>query len=48
MAYLILGFLLLFAFIALAPEELQQAVLAIAWLGGALFVVAAILGGIFG
>ena len=48
MGCLVLGALLLFAFIAFAPEEVQKIALTVAWLGGALAVVASILGGIFG
>jgi hypothetical protein len=48
MGYLVLGAVLLFAFIAWAPQQLQQAALALAWLGGALAVVAAVVGGITG
>lgn len=46
MEYLVLGAILLFAFIAFAPDELQKVVLALVWVGGAVSVVVAIIGGI--
>jgi hypothetical protein len=48
MEYLVLGFILLFAFIAFAPDELQKIVVGLLWVGGALSVLVAIIGGIFG
>lgn len=41
-----MGAVLLFAFIAWAPEELQQAALGLAWLGGAMAIVVAVITGI--
>lgn len=48
MEYLVLGFILLFAFIAFAPDELQKIVVGLLWVGGALSVLVSIIGGIFG
>jgi hypothetical protein len=48
MEYLVLGAVLLFAFIAWAPQELQQAALALAWVGGALMIVVTVIAGIMG
>ena len=46
MEFLVLGAVLLFAFIAWAPQQLQQAVLVLAWGGGAVAIVVAVIAGI--
>ena len=46
MGFLVLGALLLFGFIAFAPEEVQRIALTLAWAGGALAIVVSVLGSI--
>ena len=48
MGYLVLGAVLLFAFIVWAPQELQQAALAFAWLGGVLLILGTVVAGFMG
>ena len=43
MGLLVLGAVVLFAFIAFAPEEMQKIALTAAWAGGAIFAVLAVL-----